>query len=317
MNRLLLAAFFTASFAHAEEARNYHYIKVPSKDAEGLRKLLSSEPMLHNPEAASTLPKSAAGLAAFKNITFEAGAPFAGVKVTGSAGAAGQERDLEVKLDLTPGGAQNKGLISVSSFAEEPQGKKAYQGNSAACQQLNIPEGRWLELASWGRENETLMLWAYNPSEGTASTAPASLRIEVKFCLATDADIELLKKATKETREKAVKWILGRSKVYRESVAPAAIGQKTRWEMSDTKLDAKDGAAFADQASVYWECKPTRQDSGIDSAWKISVKQADSKNDKPAIPDQTLTLNTTPQTWDYAPIDGGKFNLMIFKISDL
>lgn len=314
MTRFLVTACLAASFAHAEDARNYHYIQVPSKDADGLRKLLSSDQMAAKPEAIAGLPKSAAEIASFKNITFESGAPFAGIKPNGVAGAAEQERALEVKLNLTPGTAKNAGLLSVSAFAEEPISKKAYQGYAASCSQLKLPEGKWLEVASWGRGNDTLMLWAYNPSEGAAPAAPSSLRLEARFCLAAPADIEQLKKATTETREKAVKWILGRSKTYRESTAPAAIGQKTSWEISDTKLDAKDGAVLVEQTAIHWDCKLAKQETGIESTWKISLSGGGSKEETV----HSMTLNSTLQIWDYTPVDGGKeFNLMIFRISDL
>lgn len=316
MTRSIFAAFVIISSAHAEESRSYHYIRVPSKDAAGLRQILSSEPMLHNPKAVSTLLKGAADLATFKDIKFEGSAPYEGIEITGAVGLADKERDLEVKLRLSPGADQKKGLINLSSFAEEPLSKKTYRGYSANCSQLNLPKGRWLELANWARENDTVMLWTYNPDDPNP-TAPESLRIDVKFCLGTPADIELLKKAPPETREKAVKWILGRAKVHRESAAPGAIGQMTRWEATDTRLEAKDGSAYADQQAMLWECKLTRQDTKIESTWKIS-QNGGSKNVPQEAAEQSITLSATPQVWDYAPIHGGKeFNLMIFKFSNL
>lgn len=171
-------------------------------------------------------------------------------KNTGKIALGGDmEMKLETSLSLSSGEGK-LGRIEHLNAAVRLGGKglKRYQyldwtGNSAYLSPMH-----WQERAFWADRDRCVMIWQFtNVNEAQKAKEDnhldsENLRMEVRLLQAASGDIDKLGQSKVETREKALHWLTGRARSWKEGGCLVMADHEIGWMDLERKVSRPDPA---------------------------------------------------------------------------
>ena len=159
----------------------------------------------------------------------------------------------------------------------------------------------WHERCCWVDGKDCLMLWEYPVSETDAEEKAASkipaVQIEMRWFQASESDLSKLAASKPETREKALQWLMGRAKLWREAGYGFKLGNPSVWQMTQGKHDPERGESISDESfTLQTQC---REEAGkLKMSWMTSVqKKGEEKS-------SSLSAEMMPGVWEFLPLEG-------------
>ncbi len=230
--------FLFASFSalsRGEESWQMVVCQMPVKDEPAVRAVLSDPEKAGKPDTIDEVLKlhGVKKLAQFtendpwQNRRFNLKKPIGFQKESGET-----LLDLGVEIERQ-GSHDDSGLVVDSNTDVRLQlGRKEYRcfhRSGMAC----LPTSRWVETGFWGDAESVTMMWEYSAEEKKSVVNPnpshRSWQIEIRLYQVKPEDMEVLKKSTPETSEKALQWLSGRATLWKECRFPAMQGNKSVW----------------------------------------------------------------------------------------
>lgn len=219
-------------------------------------------------------------------------------KAMGTIESGGERLDLGVKLKF-----EGRGKPEVSYNAEitlPSGGKGAGFFQAIGSTTVHLPAA-WHERCCWGDGKEIMMLWEYPVVEVDAKEEPmqevSAVQVEMHWFRASEVDISKLTASKPETRVKALQWLAGRAKLWREAGYGFKPGNPCIWQVSHGKHEPEKGASISDENFiVQTEC---RDEVGkLRMKWTmISTKMGEDRA-------TTLKSDMTPEIWEFLPVSG-------------
>lgn len=296
----ILIGCVVGSQAWGESRTRYSLIRVPSADAAAMRFELASFARGSKLAMLDDSLKKGGGtiLAEFTQVNPWHAEPVDLQKVTGKIQAGGEELELGVKLKIEGSGDP---LVTHSAEVTLPTGGKGARffqmiGGSAIRQ-----PAAWHERCCWSDGKECLMLWEYPVREGEseeeAVQGNSAVQVEMRWFQANEADITKLGASKPETREKALQWLAGRAKLWREAGYGFKVGNPSVWQMTQGKHDPERGESISDESfTIQTKCQ--EEEGKLKMVWTTSVGKKGQEEST------TLNAGMTSGVWEFLPVQG-------------
>lgn len=177
--------------------------------------------------------------------------------------------------------------------------------------------GRWEERAWWGDDKERIMIRRYAEVNPPADPAKAPnhgawdcVRVEMPWFQASDADIAKLSLAKPEGRDKAVEWLRGRAKLWRDCGVLARAGERVLWSSVKSE-DFTDGEILEKESGLYLDGGYSGRGQELKMEW-TALAHKEGKEES----SQTLAWPMMPGVWIFLPVkDLGNANLVACRLS--
>lgn len=295
-----LVCFPIAPRLWGESRTRLSFFKLPVSEVGIVRAELVDPANARNPETIDAVTKrlELTVLAQFDQADPWCAEPLNLEKSMGGIQSGGEELALGVKLKI-----EGSGNLEVANNAEVtlPTGGKGARffqviGGTAIRQ-----PGAWHERCCWSDGKDCLMLWEYPVLEEDSGEAVAqrssTLQVEMRWFQASEADITKLGASKPETREKALQWLAGRAKLWREAGYGFKMGNPSVWQMTQGKHDPERGESISDESfTIQTKCQ--EEEGKLKMVWTTSVgKKGEEKS-------TSLNAEMTSGVWEFLPVQG-------------
>ncbi|QJE95947.1 hypothetical protein [Luteolibacter luteus] len=300
------AALLLGASAKAEDSMRLVAIKAAPKEAAELRKALADP--LHSTKSMTIDTLAKRGMTVLGDFTETNPWRMESVKmtkITGSLKAGGQiMKELGVVAAVEGG---KFGTLTADSLEAEIalSGKgQTYLSWGVMGNMAVIKSGVWRERAWWNDGKDTFMLWQF--PEVTAPGDPKRqggggnwdcVKVEMRWFQANDADIEKINQAAPENRDKALEWLVGKAKLWKDCGFRARTGERSMWHSLEVEMAMVDGDAAEIHEGLSLDGYFAGQEDNLRIEWDV---EAPSKK-KPTARFQ-LAAPVKPGVWTFLPV---------------
>ena len=199
------------------------------------------------------------------------------------------------------------GLETLSTditWQTTPNGYREFE-NRGNCMIATL--GQWQERAFWSDAKDSHMLWQFVTAEGAPDAgltkgygSKEAVWVEMRWLKATPDDAVKLKQAKPETSEKALEWLSGRAKLWRQCGFRVRPGDPASWRSSQALLKLEKGLVVTIRESFYIDGTLTETGDRLKMEWKATLKKIDMEQGTSA--DIAATVN--PGVWEFSTVEG-------------
>ncbi|MFM2241555.1 MAG: hypothetical protein RLZ97_410 [Verrucomicrobiota bacterium] len=296
-------AILSAPLSAAKESTRLVALRLPAEEVAAVRAELNAPEKSGKPETMAAVLKRR-GVALVADLQQENPWQEERVeleKTTGTLESAGDVLDLGVKLKLWS--HRREGGVDARLQAEIllPTGGKGIRQLDGSGEMRLTEPGRWREWLCWGDGKEAVMLWEY-PLGFSAGAKPEDdgrvpVRVEMKWFKAGEADLARLEKSKPETREKALEWLEGRARGWKEAVYSFRLGNPSIWAVSEGKHEVEDDLMMAEDGLTI-ETKGVAVEGSIKLDWDVKARERSKEKDS------HLSATLEPGIWEFLPVEG-------------
>jgi len=316
----IVAATLLTAGVSAEDSVRLVAIQATPKDAATLRADLADPVKGARSMAIDTLLKKGTVLLAdFQEADPWRQEPVKMTKIVGEIKFGGQNmKDLGVVAGIEGG---KFGPVTADALDAEialPGKGQTYRSYGVMGNTTVAKSGRWQERAWWGDGKDTFMLWQYATVNAPADPAKRSetgswdcVRVEMRWFQAAEADLAKLAQAKPESRDKAMEWLSGKAKLWKECGFRARTGERSMWHSLEVELDMKDGEVIERQDGLSLDGSFSGQGGDLKMEWDVEafVKEKGPTSFK-------LTAPMAPGVWVFLPVkDVANSNVVACRLS--
>lgn len=207
-------------------------------------------------------------------------------------------------VDSDAGLGIDEALSTDITWQTTPNGYRQFE-NRGNCMIATL--GRWEERAFWSDSKDSHMLWQLVTAEGAPDAgltkgygSKEAVWVEMRWLKATPEDAVKLKQAKPETSEKALDWLSGRAKLWRQCGFRVRPGDPASWRSSQALLKLDKGSVVTIRESFYIDGTLTETGDQLKMEWKATLKKIDMEQGTSA--DIAATVN--PGVWEFSTVEG-------------
>ncbi len=207
-------------------------------------------------------------------------------------------------VDSDAGLGIDETLSTDITWQTTPNGYRQFE-NRGNCMIATL--GRWEERAFWSDAKDSHMLWQLATADGEPDAgltkgygSKEAVWVEMRWLKATPEDTAKLKLATPETSEKALEWLTGRAKLWRQCGFRVRPGEPASWRSSQALLKLDKGSVVTIRESFYIDGTLTETGDRLKMEWKATLKKIDAEQGTSA--DIAATVN--PGIWEFSTVGG-------------
>lgn len=229
-------------------------------------------------------------------------------KETGGIELNGEIRkSLGVQLGLVDSDAGvgiDETLATDITWQTTPNGYREFE-NRGNCMIATL--GKWQERAFWSDAKDCHMLWQFVTAEGNADAgvtrgygSKEAVWVEMRWLKATPEDAVKLKQSKPETRDKALEWLSGRAKLWRQCGFRARPGDRASWRSSQALLKFENGSVVTIRESFFVDGTLTETGDELKMEWQATLRKIDIE--KGISSDVVATVK--PAVWEFSMVEG-------------
>lgn len=303
---LVIAALLLGAASKAEDSMRLVAIKAAPKEAADLRKALADPLHATKSMAIDTLVKRGATvLGDFRETDPWRMEAVKMTKITGSLKAGGQVmKELGVVAGVEGGKFGTRTADTVEAEIALSGKNQTYRSWGVMGNMAVIKSGVWRERAWWNDGKDTFMLWQFpevntpgDPKREGGGGNWDCVKVEMRWFQVTDADLEKLNQAKPENRDKALEWLSGRAKLWKECGFRARTGERSMWHSLDVEMVMVDGDAAELHEGLSLDGYFSGQGEDLKIEWDAEVP---SKGKPTAI--FQLASPVKPGIWTFLPV---------------
>lgn len=227
----------------------------------------------------------------------------------------GEKRDMQIILDFTNFRAGRNGVSHMFSsyfeLMETPKRTCDYWGHNRG---VTVTSGKWQEMTMWSDDKHSVMLWQFVVADTALEEIVESENcgiLEIRLYQASVEDIALLGKSKPDTREKAIAWLSGRAKLWRETRMLIADGQDSSYMSSDADHKIRDGETAVEGDTLEIDAKIKREGDRR----QLTCDVAHRGNEKDREYKKTITGDLPTGLWEMHQLDGcTEANLVVYRL---
>lgn len=167
--------------------------------------------------------------------------------------------------------------------------------------------GRWQERAFWSDAKDSHMLWQLVTAEGAPDAnltkgygSKEAVWVEMRWLKATPEDTAKLKLATPETSEKALEWLSGRAKLWRQCGFRVRPGDPASWRSSQALLKLEKGSVVTIRESFHIDGTLAEAGDRLKMEWKATLKKIDMEQGTST----DIAATVDPGIWEFSTVEG-------------
>ncbi|MES2922859.1 MAG: hypothetical protein V4819_14995 [Verrucomicrobiota bacterium] len=216
-------------------------------------------------------------------------------------------KSLGVQLGLVDSDAGlgvDETLSTDITWQTTPNGYREFE-NRGNCMIATL--GRWQERAFWSDAKDSHMLWQFV----TAGDAPdagltkgygskEAVWVEMRWFKTTMDDAVKLKLSKPETSGKALEWLAGRAKLWRQCGFRVRPGDPASWRSSQALLKLDKGSVVTIRESFYIDGTLTESGDQLKMAWKATLKKIDAEQGT----SMDIAATVKPGAWEFSTVEG-------------
>lgn len=216
-------------------------------------------------------------------------------------------KSLGVQLGLADSDAGlgiDETLSTDITWQTTPNGYREFE-NRGNCMIATL--GRWQERAFWSDAKDSHMLWQLVTADGEPDAgltkgygSKEAVWVEMRWLKAAQEDAVKLKLSKPETSEKALEWLSGRAKLWRQCGFRVRPGDPASWRSSQALLKLEKGSVVTIRESFYIDGTLTESGDQLKMAWKATLKKIDAEQGTSA----DIAATVKPGVWEFSTVEG-------------
>lgn len=207
-------------------------------------------------------------------------------------------------VDSDTGLGIDETLSTDITWQTTPNGYREFE-NRGNCMIATLD--RWQERSFWSDAKDSHMVWQLVTADGKPDGDPPrgygskdGVWVEMRWLKAATDDAMKLKQSKPGTRDKALEWLTGRAKLWRQCGFRVRPGDPASWRASQALLKLDKGSVVTIRESFYIDGTLTESGDQLKMAWKATLKKIDAEQGTSA----DIAATVKPGVWEFSTVEG-------------